>query len=155
MAVLYLAKGVFKLCLLTILFIILNTCAREITTNNSNDGDGKDQSDPLTAARNAVKNIDVATQPNGEYVEGQQLDVNNNIMVNNKGSLKANNNLYTMPDDPEHQVKESNPNKWQTYYAEEKIPEPPPLPKLQENPFQTVQEISENADKLDKVSGKK
>ena len=93
MAVLYLAKGVFKLCLLTILFIILNTCAREITTDNSNDGDGKDQSDPLAAARNAVKNIDVATQPNGEYVEGQQLDVNNNIMVNNKGSLKANNNL--------------------------------------------------------------
>ena len=62
MAVLYLAKGVFKLCLLTILFIILNTCAREITTNNNNDGDGKDQSDPLTAARNAVKNIDVANK---------------------------------------------------------------------------------------------
>eukprot|EP00944_MAST-04C_sp_MAST-4C-sp1_P012055 g12055.t1 len=87
---------------------------------------------PLESARNAVNQIATVNQPQSEYLESQPLDVNDRILTNKQGSLLANDNLYTMPDDPDHQVKESNPNNFNDYYKEEEIPEPPPLPKVQE-----------------------
>ncbi len=136
------------------LFFVLNVCVASLVRIPKNGGEDLDPPDPLAAARLTVKNIDSVNQPVDEYAEKQPLDVNNNILTNNQGTLQGNDKLYTMSDDPEHQVKDSNPNKFNAYYSEQKIPEPPPLPKMQENPFQTIKEISENADKLDKLSGK-
>ena len=109
---------------------------------------------PLESARNAVNQIATVNQPQSEYLESQPLDVNDKILTNKQGSLMANDNLYTMPDNPDNEVKESNPNNFNAYYAEEKIPEPPPLPKVQENQFQTDKRTVPQNEGLDHLSDK-
>merc|ERR1711871_1100159 len=78
-------------------------------------------------------------QPSAPYnTNNVPADIRANMPANSVGTFSDNNDIYSMPTDPEYQPQRTNPNKWEDYYKEDNTPEPPPLPKGQENPFEVT-----------------
>ena len=127
---------------LSLLFLLCVVVKLEARGPNKGSGNGEfDVLDPHSASLVAPRVIGKLNlgQPSEPYnTNNVPADIRANMPANAEGTFSGNNELFTMPSDPEHQPKRTNPNKWEDYYKEDNTPEPPPLPKGQENPFEVA-----------------